>query len=95
MRASTVFVAVEITVQAFRAVPERHAPAIAISFYDENRVTVGEGRLGPWRGTFDWQSETRPLTVPPKAREAVMRIGLLGAVGEISFDEITMKAVGK
>jgi AGZA family xanthine/uracil permease-like MFS transporter len=28
-----VFVAIEITVQAFRAVPERHAPAVAISFF--------------------------------------------------------------
>ena len=32
------------------------------------------------------------INVPPKAREAMLRIGLFGAVGEISFDEIEVKA---
>ncbi len=68
-------------------------PGIVISFYDENRATVGEAGLGPWRGTFDWQTESKRINVPPKAREAILRIGLLGAVGEISFDEIELKAV--
>ncbi len=70
-------------------------PAIVISFYDENRATVGEASLGPWRGTFDWQIETKRINVPPKAREAILRIGLLGAVGEISFDQIELRAVRK
>lgn len=73
----------------------KQLPGIVISFYDENRATVGEAGLGPWRGTFGWQLETRTLKVPPKAREAVMRIGLFGAMGEISFDEIAIKAVKK
>jgi hypothetical protein len=30
--------------------------------------------------------------VPLKARECVIRIGLLGAVGEISFDNLRMNA---
>ena len=67
-------------------------PAIVISFYDENRATVGEASLGPWRGTFDWRTESKRINVPPKAREAILRIGLLGAVGEISFDQIELKA---
>jgi protein-L-isoaspartate(D-aspartate) O-methyltransferase len=70
----------------------QQAPAIVISFYDENRATVGEASLGPWHGTFDWQRETVRFKVPPKAREAILRIGLLGAVGEISFDQIELKA---
>ncbi len=70
-------------------------PSITIGFYDENRAGVGEAGLGPWRGTFDWQSETKRIPVPPKAREAIIRIGLLGAIGEISFDSIEMKAVPK
>ena len=66
-------------------------PGIVISFYDENRAGVGEAGLGPWRGTFDWQAESRRINVPQKAREAILRIGLLGAVGEISFDAIELK----
>ena len=64
-------------------------------FYDENRATVGEVGLGPWRGTFGWQAETKRVNVPPKAREAGMCIGLLGAVGELSVDAVEVKAVRK
>jgi protein-L-isoaspartate(D-aspartate) O-methyltransferase len=70
-------------------------PGITIGFYDENRAMVGEAGLGPWRGTFDWQTESKQVFVPPKAREAILRIGLLGAVGEISFDDIELKPVRK
>jgi len=71
----------------------RQLPGIVISFYDENRATVSEYLFSSWRGTFDWQHETRRIPVPPKAREAIIRIGLLGAVGEISFDDVKLRAV--
>jgi protein-L-isoaspartate(D-aspartate) O-methyltransferase len=67
-------------------------PALVIMFYDENRAMVSQGIAGPWTGTFDWQRETRRLEVPPRAREAIIRVGLFGAVGEISFDDIELKA---
>jgi protein-L-isoaspartate(D-aspartate) O-methyltransferase len=70
-------------------------PGIVVSFYDENRAGVGEAGLGPWRGTFEWQTDSRRVNVPPKAREAIVRIGLLGATGEISFDAIEMNPVKK
>jgi protein-L-isoaspartate(D-aspartate) O-methyltransferase len=73
----------------------RQLPVIIISFYDENRATIGEVGLGPWRGTFDWQTEAKRLPVPKKAREAVIRIGLLGATGEIDFDELKLAPAGK
>jgi protein-L-isoaspartate(D-aspartate) O-methyltransferase len=68
-------------------------PALVIMFYDENRAMVSQGFVGPWTGTFGWQRETRRLEVPPRAREAIIRVGLFGAVGEISFDDIELKAV--
>ncbi len=70
-------------------------PGVILSFYDEKRVPLGETGLGPWRGTFDWQTESRQIRVPPKAREAILRIGLLGATGEISFDAIEFAPVQK
>ena len=70
-------------------------PDVVVRFYDENRVPISEEGLGPWHGTFDWQSESKRLNVPLKAREAIMRIGLFGAVGEISFDDLEMKPVKK
>ncbi len=44
--------------------------AIVVNFYDESRVPIGEAVAGSWRGTFDWQSETRSINVPLRAREA-------------------------
>ena len=73
----------------------RQLPAIVISFYDENRATIDEVGLGPWRGTFDWQYESRRFVVPRKTREAVLRIGLLGATGEIAFDDLKLSPAGK
>ena len=64
---------------------------LAITFYDENRAQAGYTWVGPWRDTFDWQQVSDKLRVPPKAREAIVRIGLLGATGEISFDDIRMR----
>ncbi len=73
----------------------RQLPVIIISFYDENRATISEVGLGPWRGTFDWQYESRRFVVPRKAREAVLRIGLLGATGEIAFDDLKLAPAGR
>jgi protein-L-isoaspartate(D-aspartate) O-methyltransferase len=71
----------------------RQLPALVVTFYDERRATHGHGMLGPWRGTFPWQLEAGRITVPARAREAILRIGLFGAVGEISFDDVQLKAV--
>ncbi len=69
--------------------------AIIVNFYDEKRALIDAPVFSSWRGTFDWQSETRSLNVPLRAREAIMYIGLLGATGEVSFDEIKLTAVKK
>jgi protein-L-isoaspartate(D-aspartate) O-methyltransferase len=67
-------------------------PLVGVIFYDENRDIIGEKVMGPWHGTFAWQAETKKLDVPLKAREGIMRIGLFGALGEISLDDIQVKA---
>ena len=67
-------------------------PVLGVVFYDRNRGVLGEQYLGPWRGTFDWQREMVYFTVPQRAREAILRIGLFGATGELWVDNIEMKA---
>jgi len=71
----------------------RQLPVAAIIFYDGNRAPVGQAVVGPWHDTFDWRRETVRINVSRLAREAICRIGLLGAVGEISFDDIQVEAV--
>lgn len=70
-------------------------PLLGILFYDENRALVTEEILGPWRGTFAWQRQSATIKVPLKAREAVIRIGLFGATGELSLDAIEIAPTGK
>ncbi|MGA2621903.1 MAG: protein-L-isoaspartate(D-aspartate) O-methyltransferase [Thermoguttaceae bacterium] len=70
-------------------------PVIGVIFYDENRLTLGEKLLGPWRGTFDWQSEKKRIEVPARAREAIVRIGLFGAIGELAIGDVEVAAAGK
>ncbi len=67
-------------------------PSLAISFYDERRAVVAEKGLGPWRGDFSWQPESVKIKVPKNAREAILRIGLFGAVGQLDIDDVEVAA---
>jgi len=76
--------------------PARDAlPMAGISFYDENRKDVGLAAVGPFLGTADWHTVTRSIRVPPQAREGILRLGLFGATGEISFDDVQMKSIAR
>ncbi|MBN2023416.1 MAG: protein-L-isoaspartate(D-aspartate) O-methyltransferase [Pirellulales bacterium] len=64
---------------------------LAITFYDANRQPLGEDQIGPWQGTFAWRREARVIPVPPAAREAMVRIGLFGATGQLEIDQLELK----
>jgi protein-L-isoaspartate(D-aspartate) O-methyltransferase len=69
-------------------------PAIWVVFYDERRRTIDQRpRLGPWRGSFGWQQVGTTIRVPATAREAIIRMGLLGATGTVSIDQVEVKKV--
>lgn len=68
-------------------------PCLAIVFFGEDRTPVGErGTIGGWSGTFAWREESASVPVPREARMAIVWIGLLGATGEIAFDDIRMSS---
>ncbi len=69
------------------------SPAIAVSLYDELRREVGFMVIGPYSGTRPWKSHSRVLSVPPQAREAIVRIGLFGATGIADFDAIKIEPI--
>lgn len=64
--------------------------ALSINFYDEVRRLITDVTVGPFSGTFDWHEESKVITVPAKAREAIVRIGLNGAVGTLDVDDLRM-----
>jgi hypothetical protein len=70
-------------------------PHILITFFDERRSPVGEmAVIGNWFGTFAWYNHKARIAVPSGAREASIRLGLLGGVGKIWFDEVSVTKAG-
>ena len=67
-------------------------PAVNLTFYDDHRMQCGIAYVGPWRDTFEWRKAVDKVRVPAKAREAIVRIGLSGATGELSVDDLKISA---
>jgi protein-L-isoaspartate(D-aspartate) O-methyltransferase len=65
-------------------------PMVILSFFDENRRDLGARWLGPFHGTSQWHKVEKTMPVPPTAREGILRIGLFGATGEASFDDVRL-----
>jgi protein-L-isoaspartate(D-aspartate) O-methyltransferase len=67
-------------------------PALMIHFYDAVRRPIGEEVLGKWIGSNDWQRSAAEMKVPPRTREAIVRIGLNGATGQLCADDLRLVA---
>ena len=77
-----------VKTESVRPSEDGSLPAMMVTFYDESRRDVGRYWLGPWRGTNGWKDHEKIVRVPHLAREAIIRIGLFGATGKASFDEV-------
>ncbi len=67
------------------------APHIVITLYNEQRKELGNLLIGPFRGTSDWHEASKTFSIPPQAREGILRIGLFGATGTAAFDKLEMR----
>jgi len=67
-------------------------PYVAVNFYDKRRGSLVSGLVGPLHGSFEWTREEATIDVPIHAREAIVRIGLLGATGELWIDNLKISA---
>jgi len=71
----------------------QEVPRLGVSFFDEQRAPLGTQILGPWTGTISWTAKQTRIRVPPRCRLAVLAVGMFGAVGEISIDQLSVRAV--
>jgi protein-L-isoaspartate(D-aspartate) O-methyltransferase len=69
------------------------APLLEVVFYDDNRNIISDQSFGAPHGTSDWKTESKKLDVPVRAREAIMRIGMFGATGELLLDNVQMQGL--
>ena len=68
-------------------------PGVAIRFFDERR-TRSTRLVNPLRIlNSDWGLVTTSILVPAWSREAILQVGLMGATGQIEFDEIQIISV--
>jgi len=70
---------------------QRDGGRLAIAFFDENRNWIGEQTVAWWRGSFQWRRQSGRAEVPPQARVATLTIGLSGATGSLSCDEVSVR----
>ena len=68
-------------------------PLIAIQFLADDRSDIATEYIGPFQGTRAWKNYDREISVPVGAREAILRIGLFGATGTASFDNIMIRSI--
>ena len=68
-------------------------PLIAIQFLAADRSDLATEYIGPFQGTRTWKNYDREISVPVGAREAILRIGLFGATGTASFDNVMIRTV--
>jgi protein-L-isoaspartate(D-aspartate) O-methyltransferase len=66
-------------------------PRVLVTFFDEQRGAIAQQALGPWNGSFPWSQKRTTVQVPLEARLAIVAIGLLGATGEVAFDDIAIR----
>lgn len=69
----------------------QESAGVVITFFGENRAPVGEKAIGPFLGSFPWRKESHRIPVPPEAREAILAIGMTGAVGTVAFDALELR----
>lgn len=87
-------IVVELWVQARDLGPgpsDDYGAKVSVNYFDENRAPVGQQTVGPWTGSFDWQRRSAHLKVPPNARIGIVALGLLGATGELSCDQVVVR----
>ena len=69
-------------------------PGVVVTFYDGRRAAIQTVGLDGWdTAATGWQSASQTLAVPLAAREAIVRVGLLGATGRLDVDLVAIRAV--
>lgn len=67
-------------------------PTAVVTFYDQRRAVIDSQALGPWQGTFPWTLASKQIDVPLAAREAILRLTLQGATGQLDIDDFRLHA---
>lgn len=68
----------------------RELPRVNVSFFDDKQAPCGSQSAGPWYGTISWVKKQTTISVPPKAKLAVIAVGMFGATGQFAIDSVSL-----
>ncbi len=70
-------------------------PSLMIEFLGDELRPVSRNMLGPWTHTVGsrWTRVVKRLPIPPGTKDAIMSTGLLGAIGTLDVDGLTIQLV--
>jgi protein-L-isoaspartate(D-aspartate) O-methyltransferase len=69
----------------------RELPRVNVSFFDDKQAPCGSKSAGPWYGTISWVKKQATIPVPPKAKLAVIAVGMFGATGDFAVDSVSLR----
>ena len=69
--------------------------SLQIDFLGDGLVATGRGVLGPWNQVLGrgWVHVGKRIAVPPGTRDAILTVGLLGAIGTLEFDGMSIEEI--
>jgi len=71
-------------------------PGMVFYFFDARRIPIDRIAIGPWlTDQEDWTRKAVHIKIPKNARESIVQIGLNGATGELSLDEVSIRPISK
>lgn len=71
----------------------QEAAGLMLHFFDARRGYLGSGSLEPWHADVPtWAAVGGRLEVPAEATEAIVQVGLNGATGTLSLDDLSLAA---
>ncbi len=71
-------------------------PGLMIDFLGDGLKAQRRGIMGPWTNKLlgsKWVHVAKRIAVPPGTRDAIMSIGLLGAIGTLEVDDLSIELV--
>jgi protein-L-isoaspartate(D-aspartate) O-methyltransferase len=69
----------------------REGAELLVNYCDGQQRLVAQQVALRWRGTFEWRHSSARVEVPRDARAAIVIVGLLGATGRLSCDEVEVR----
>lgn len=90
-KVASITVSFDVKIESVQPGPQPYEkPSAVVHLYDSVRRPMSDVTVGPFLRRQDWERIGRRIEVPKDAREAIIRIGLNGATGKMTVDNVKL-----